>query len=313
MKNVLLFSCAILLLILFVGCKEKKSTEVINTPKKAEKEFKTVELDGYKINYLDMGEGEPVVFVHGAISDYRVWEAQMDTFAEKYQVIAISRRYAYPNDQTLNDSNDYSVKAHATDLVSILQKLNLGPVHLIGHSYGGFTSLVATLEQPDLVESLILLEPPVNSLLENVPEAAGLGEDFANDVVIPAAKAFNENNDEAAVALFIGGVMGDSLYYEKAAQSEKTMWLANTPDLKAIASGADVFEYLNCQDLEKLEVPTLLIKGELSPKSLRLTIDELHKCIQNSELKELSEASHGLQHQNPKDFNKMVLDFIENY
>jgi pimeloyl-ACP methyl ester carboxylesterase len=313
MKNRLFLTYAILLLISFTSCKNKKSTEVKDTPKKVEKEFKTLEIDGYKINYVDMGEGEPVVFVHGAISDYRVWDAQMDAFAENYRVIAISRRYAYPNDQTHKDSNDYSVKAHAKDLQNILQKLDLGPVHLVGHSYGGYTSLVAMLKNPDLVKSLILLEPPVSSMLENVPEAAGLGEEFANKVIIPAAKAFEENNDEAAVALFVGGVMADSLYFEKAPQNERTMWLANTPDIKAIASGADVFEYLNCQDFAELKVPTLLLKGEHSPKSLRLTSDELHKCIQNSELKELSNASHGLQHQNPEDFNKIVLEFIEKY
>ncbi len=303
----------LLVILSFTNCKNKQNIDPMNTSKKSEMEFKTLDLDGYKISYIDIGEGEPVVFVHGAISDYRVWEAQMNPFSEKYRVIALSRRYAYPNDQTLRDSNDYSVKAHAKDLQNILQKLNLGPVHLAGHSYGGFTSLVATLENPDLVKSLILLEPPVGSMLENVPEAAGLDEEFANKVVIPAAKAFEGNNDEAAVALFVGGVMGDSLYFDKAPQNERAMWLANTPELKAIASGADLFEYLNCQDFEGLKVPTLLIKGEHSPKSLRLTSDELHKCIENSELKELPKASHGLQHQNPVGFNKMVLAFIEKH
>lgn len=285
--------------------------QAVNTLKKSERKLKSLDLDNYKINYIDIGEGEPILFVHGAISDYRVWEAQMDAFSEKYRVIALSRRYAFPNDQTLMDSNDYSVKAHAKDLQNILKKLNLGPVHLVGHSYGGFTSLVATLENPDLVKSLILLEPPVSSLLENVPEAAGLDEQFVNKVVIPAAKAFGDNNDEAAVALFVGGVMGDSLYFDKAPQNERAMWLANTPEIKAIASGADLFEYLTCQDFEGLKIPTLLMKGEYSPKSLRLTSDELHKCIQNSQLKELPNASHGLQHQNIEGFNKTVLEFIE--
>jgi len=70
---------------------------------------------------------------------------------------------------------------------------------------------------------------------------------------------------------------------------------------------------LNCQDFEKLKVPVLLIKGERSPKNLRLTSDQLHKCIQNSKLKDLPNASHGLQHQNPEDFNTIVLDFIEKH
>ncbi|WP_373518947.1 alpha/beta fold hydrolase [Pricia sp.] len=285
----------------------------MNTLKKSERELKTLELDGYKISYLDIGEGEPVVFVHGTISDYSVWEAQMDTFSENYRVIALSRRYAYPNDQTNSNSKDYSVKAHAKDLVGFLQKLNAGPVHLVGHSFGGFTSIISALERPDLIKSLTLLEPPATSLLENLPEAEGLMAEFINNVVIPASKAFNENNDEAATALFVGGVMGDSLYFDKAPQNEKGMWLANIPELKAYASGADLLPLLNCQDFEKLKVPVLLIKGELSPKIFRLASDQLHKCIQNSTLEELPNASHGLQHQNPEGFNKIVLEFIEKH
>lgn len=313
MKNCIFFTSVFFLLVVNFSCKNKQNTQGVNTPNKSERELKTQLLDGYKINYIDIGEGEPVVFLHGSISDYRVWEAQMDTFAVNHRVIALSRRYAYPNDQTIGDSNDYSIPAHAKDLVDFLQKLNAGPVHLVGHSFGGFTSLVATLERPDLIKSLTLLEPPVFSLLENVPEAEGLTEEFINNVVIPASKAFGENDDEAATALFVEGVMGDSLYFDKAPQNEKRMWLANTTELKAIASGADLFPLLNCQDFEKLDIPILLIRGEHSPKFLRLISEQLHKCILNSEHKELSNATHGLQHQNPEGFNKIVLEFIENH
>src|SRR5665811_1627326 len=149
MKNSIFFTSAIFLLVTNFSCKNKQNTEAVNTLKKSERELKTLELDGYKISYIDIGEGEPVVFVHGTISDYRVWEAQMDTFSENYRVIALSRRYAYPNDQTISDSNDYTVKAHAKDLIEFLQKLNLGPIHLVGHSFGGYTSIISALERPD--------------------------------------------------------------------------------------------------------------------------------------------------------------------
>src|SRR5665811_72374 len=108
MKNSIFFTSAIFLLVTNFSCKNKQNTEAVNTLKKSERELKTLELDGYKISYIDIGEGEPVVFVHGTISDYRVWEAQMDTFSENYRVIALSRRYAYPNNQTISDSNAVS-------------------------------------------------------------------------------------------------------------------------------------------------------------------------------------------------------------
>jgi len=313
MKSHLLYIIVLFLLFGHVGCKQKPQNKILREEDNSDMGLKTMVVDGYNFNYLDIGKGEPVVFVHGTIGDYRVWEAQMDTFAVNHRAIALSRRFAYPNDQTLSDSNDYSIPAHAQDLVQFLKKLDIGPVHLVGHSYGAFTSLVAALEHPELLKSLTLGEPPVNSLLENLPEAEGLRAEFINNIVIPASEAFNENKDEEAVALFIGGVLGDSLYFDKASRDEKDLMMDNTPELRAIASGADLFPSLYCPDFKKLEIPVLLIKGDSSPRDLRLIIDQLHPCIKDSELAELPNASHGLEFENPEGFNKIVLEFINKH
>ncbi len=283
----------------------------MNVTKRSDRDLKTLDLDGYKIHYVDVGEGEPVVLVHGGISDFRIWESQLDAFAAEHRVIAISRRFAYPNDQTISDPNECAAGAHARDLIGFLQKLDPGPVHLIGHSFGGFISIMAALERPDLLKSLTLLEPPASSVVAGMPEADRLWAEFINQVMVPAGKAFVEGKDEEAVACFIGGVMADPSYYESAPQPDRNMWLANTPELKVVVSGADLFPRLSCLDLEGFEIPVLLIKGEQSPGFIRLISDQLHRCIPNSELKELPNASHGLQHQNPAGFNKMVLEFID--
>ena len=86
--------------------------------------------------------------------------AQMDTFSKNHRVIAYSRRYAYPNKQVINDSADYTVTPHAKELAEFIKALNLEQVHLVGHSYGAFTALLATIDHPELVRSLTLGEPP---------------------------------------------------------------------------------------------------------------------------------------------------------
>src|SRR4026208_2565868 len=72
-------------------------------------ELKAVFINGDSIHYIDIGKGDPVVFVHGAVGDYRTWEAQMDTFAKNHRVISYSRRFAYPNKQVINDSAELTV------------------------------------------------------------------------------------------------------------------------------------------------------------------------------------------------------------
>ena len=276
-------------------------------------ELKTVFVNNDSISYMDIGKGEPVVFVHGTVGDYRVWGAQMDTFAKNHRVIAYSRRYAYPNKQIINDSADYSVTVHSKDLIQFLKTLDIGPVHLVGHSYGAFTSLITALEHPELLRSLTLGEPPVISLLQNVSDGGNLLNDFGTNVFIPTAEAFKNDDDKKAVELFIGGVIGDSLYFSQAPQLKKDIMMDNILELRGVVLTKNLFPPLACDYIKTLKIPVLLLKGDRSPKALTTIIDELATCIENNELVTLSNSSHGLPYENPIEFNKVVLDFIHKH
>ena len=273
-------------------------------------QLRSVLVNDYEINYLDIGDGEAVVFVHGGLGDYRTWKAQMDAFSRDYRVIAISRRYAYPNKQEAHDSNDYSVTPHAEDLTQLLKTLDLGPVHLVGHSYGGFTSLLAALEHPELLRSLTLGEPPVMSLLAYVPEGDVAGGEFAQNVLAPTAEEFLSGNDEKAVDLFIGGVLGNSEYFQNIPKSQRELLMSNAFGLRGVILTENPFPPLDCESVSNLQTPTLLIKGDSSPKVFGEIVNVLAQCIDGSELAILSDASHGLEYENPVEFNRIVLDFI---
>ena len=270
-------------------------------------------INEYSINYLDVGEGELIVLVHGGVGDYRTWEAQIEAFSKDYRVIALSRRYAYPNKQEVNETNDYSVTQHSQDLSQFLKTIDVGPVHLIGHSYGAFTCLMTTLEYPALVKSLTLGEPPVMSFLQYVPDGEKLGNDLVMNTFIPAVQAFNDNYIEKAVEIFIGGVLNDPLYFSKANKEQKELMMDNAFGLRGVLSAENPFPPLSCDDLEKFKTPTLFIKGDKSPEILTKITDELAKCINDSELKVLSNSSHGLEYENPEEFNKIVQEFISKH
>jgi pimeloyl-ACP methyl ester carboxylesterase len=188
--------------------------------------MKSIFINGDSIHYIDIGKGDPVVFVHGSLGDYRTWEAQMDTFAKNHRVITYSPRFAYPNRQIINDSADYTVIPHAKDLAEFIKALNLEPVHLVGHSYGAFTALLTTRDHPELVRSLTLGEPPVMSFLSNVPGGDTMVNNFITKTIIPAATAFKNNDNEKAVSTFIAGVMGDSLYFANIPQRGREIMMA---------------------------------------------------------------------------------------
>jgi pimeloyl-ACP methyl ester carboxylesterase len=87
----------------------------------------------------------------------------------------------------------------------------------------------------------------------------------------------------------------------------------NILELRAVVSEENLFPPLACDYIKTLKTPVLLIKGDRSPEILTTIIDELAACIEDNELATLSNSSHGLEYENPIEFNKIVLDFINKH
>lgn len=270
-----------------------------------EPELKSIFINGDSIHYIDMGKGVPVVFVHGALSDYRTWRHQIDTFANNHRVIVYSRRFAWPNQQTIIDSSKHSYASHVNDLAELLKALKLEPAHLVGHSSGAFIALLVGMEHPELVRSLTLGEPPVLSLLPAPSQ---------NDVnpVPEVAKAFMNNEQEKAVRIFINYAMGDSSYFSRLSQFDREIVMTNTQELRAIAFGMDLKPTVTCKDLEKIKTPVLLLGGDKSLSFFALIFSKMEPCLSNKEKATLP-TSHALGIENPSEFKKVVLGFIDRH
>ncbi|HKC37780.1 MAG TPA: alpha/beta hydrolase [Chitinophagaceae bacterium] len=303
---------AVFVFILF-ACNNNSEKKESNTIQPTTPEIKSVFVNGDSLHYIDIGKGDPVVFIHGTLDDYRVWQMEMDTFSKDHRVIAYSRRYAYPNKQVFNDSADYTVTVHARDLEEFIKSLNLGPVHLVGHSYGAYTALLTTLAHPELVKTLTLGEPPVIPLLQNVPGGDTVVNSFMSRSLIPAANAFRSGNPEKGISVFIGGVIGDTGFYSKMPPEVQKMMMTNVLELRGAVLSKNPFPPLNCDDLKKINIPVLLISGEMTAPLFKAVTDELNKCLPKKEKAVLPHATHGLEIENPGDFNRIVLGFIDKH
>src|SRR6266545_4425809 len=129
-----------------------------------------VRVNGVQLEYAEEGAGVPVVFSHGGSSDLRYWEPQRPAFAARYRFVAYSQRFHGAGPWPAE--GDYSASAHAADLVAIMRRLGVGPVHLVGFSRT--TALHAALREPGLVRSLTVLEPNVPWILEGAPGGEAL-------------------------------------------------------------------------------------------------------------------------------------------
>ena len=271
----------------------------------SEMQSREVQINGLTLHYIELGQGTPVVLVHGTLEDYRTWDGQLDALSKGYRLISYSRRYHYPNEWP-KDSTDYSVTIHARDLAALIKALDLPPVHLIGHSYGAFIAFLVARDHPEVIRSLTLGEPPVMPLLKTTPEGDALLTTFIKTSIVPSSEAFKQGNDEEGVQRFVNGVLGEGSY-EKVPPPFLKRVMDNVQELKGETSSRDLFPPTTCEDVQKVKAPTLLIDGERSPKMFRLINDRLEHCLPSVERATIPAASHQMEVENPQAFNEKVL------
>jgi non-heme chloroperoxidase len=283
----------------------------------------TMIINGSGFEYIEEGHGTPVIFVHGSLNDYRVWKDQVELFSKHYHAIAYSRRYHYPNKWT-GDGSDYSIDLHAQDLAAIIKSLGAGPAHLVGSSYGAYTSLMTAIKNPELVKSLVLGEPPILPLL--MPSRSPLNilslyiKDFSTAKSFmnfglkhmkPATEAVINNQLDKGVRLFTTGVMGEEEYDNLSAE-RKAAIMDNAPEFKAemIYGGFPPFPK---EEAGRMTIPALLVCGQNSPKFFHSISDRLERILPNNEKVVVPDAGHFIHGENPDYYNKKVLDFLANH
>ena len=105
---------------------------------------KQAEAAGASFPVVDVGKGEPILFVHGAFADHRAWEPVRDTVAEGHRFIAYTQREFGTTDWP--DEPVYGQDVHESDLVALLDTWG-EPMHLVGWSYSGPIVLQAAARQ----------------------------------------------------------------------------------------------------------------------------------------------------------------------
>src|ERR1700733_9069060 len=120
--------------------------------------MQTLHVNGYDMAYLEVGRGPPLVCVHGTLGDFRTWSAVFGPLSNKHRVISLSLRHFFPEHWD-GVGDDYLMAQHVDDTIGFIEKLDAGPVDLMGHSRGGHISFRIAQHRPDLLRRLILAEP----------------------------------------------------------------------------------------------------------------------------------------------------------
>lgn len=271
---------------------------------------KQISVNGVDLTYIEQGTGEPVVLVHGSLGDFRDWSEQIAAFSARYRVIALSRRYHWPN-ATPNPGDEYSIADHVDDLAAFIETLGIAPARLIGDSYGALTVLTLAASRPGLARMLVLGEPPLFPWLRESGDGTVLFDGFTAGAWDPADRARRRGETEAMVRLFIDGVIGPGTF-ERIPPPDRAAMLENAPELAAELQSQAVSLYptLTCDDVSRIDVPVLLLNGEVSPRLFGIVQDMLAACLPAVERRTIPNASHGMQSGNPGAYNETVFAFL---
>ena len=281
----------------------------------------SVDLGGVSLYYEELGTGRPVVFVHGIPTDYRAWSAQMEPFSRKHRALALSRRYATPN-QRQGDMTDSTVGNNAADLKRFIERLGTGPVDIVGHSYGGFAAAYLAADHPDLVSSLVLVEPAVSTLLVanqksaaqllglllRSPSVALAARRFQSRSLGPSLKALESGDLARATELNVDGVQDWPGAYAKMPEETRRMMLDNA---RTVAELKTEFPRFTAEEARKISAKTLIVNGESSSLWLRRIGELLAGAVPKAEALVVPGARHFPHMENPEFFNGKVLAFLE--
>jgi pimeloyl-ACP methyl ester carboxylesterase len=270
---------------------------------------KEVEVNGVRLSYVDEGSGEPVVFVHGLVTDLRTWQPLKQAIAGQHRFIAYTQRY-FGTKPWNDEGEQFSVAALADDLAKFIVALDAGPVHLVAWSYGGQVATVTALNSPSLIRSLILYEPSVMSVL---PEASGEAETAREDrarMLAPAIAASKAGDCVKASRLLLESVIklspGGSYLESESLQTMVDENARATPLALAAPPPPDV----TCDMLKNFSRPTLVMRGEQTHTAYVLINEAIVKCIPGAKQVVLANVNHDGPLRDPAGFSAAILDFL---
>ncbi len=252
---------------------------------------------GLKVAYERVGEGPPLVFVHGAAEDGRVWQPQVGALADEFTVVAWDEPGA-------GGSSDvpagFGLADYADCLAAVVEALALGPAHVAGLSWGGTVVLELYRRHPGLVGSLILVDTYAGWKGSLPEEEVRARVEHARRMLQAPAEAF----DSTLPGLFAGDPPAEFVaLLEQIAAAVRPESLRTQLFVMAEADQRDL--------LPRIAVPTLLIWGELDARSPLSVARQFEQAIPDTKLVVIPGCGHVSNLEQPEQFNEAVREFCQ--
>lgn len=270
-----------------------------------------VETNGVATYYERSGDGPPVVFIHGAGLDHRMWRPQIAALEAEYETVAYDYRGHGGTEPT--DREALSVGLLAEDLRALVQELGLDRPVLCGHSYGGLIAAEYAIRYPDDVAGLVFADGRtdygenvfekmivrINPVFERLEEIVGekridATKQFISERVMDADQAPNEEIPEL-------GMTRDE-YTEDARDAAPDDLTQKLLDAGIAYVGTSPTDF---------HVPVLYAYGEMTANVIADKAERLERAPTDVRVEEIQGGGHGFPLEQPEAFVEVLREFLE--
>lgn len=259
-----------------------------------------IDIGGLRIAFKRVGEGPPLVLLHGALSDSRVWRRQLDELSDEFTVVAwdapgCGRSSDPPAPETFRLSD------YANCLAGLVDALGLGRAHVLGLSFGGGLALELYRRHPTVPKTLVLASAYAGWAGSLPPE----------EVERRRQRALREADlpPEQWVPGYLPGLFTETAPPGLIDEAVAIMSETRPAGMKAMMYA---FAEADLRDvLPLIEVPTLLLYGEADRRSPLNVAEGLHAKIPTSKLVVMPGVGHDSNLEAPETFNTEVRSFLQ--
>jgi pimeloyl-ACP methyl ester carboxylesterase len=269
-----------------------------------------VVVDDRPINVIELGQGPPLLFLHGLSGSWPNWLEQLPTFAETHRVIALDLpgfgRSPLP-------AGDVSICGYARILDALLDALEVAHAAVVGNSMGGFIAAELAISFPQRVERLALISPAGLSTHGNPQGVRALPWIRRLERALAAGTGWVATHADTMVrrpvlrnAAF-GTIVPHPTRLPAPLVAEQLRGSGKPGFVPALQA---ILEYDFSERLGEIVCPTLIVWGDRDRVVTVRDADRFHKLIPGSRKVVFEDTGHMAMLERPAAFNALLADFL---
>jgi sigma-B regulation protein RsbQ len=248
-------------------------------------------LDRHAVRVTGRADGAPIVFAHGFGCDQTLWRFITPAFERAYRVITFDYVGAGRSDRGAYDSERYaSLDGYASDILEICHALELEAVTLVGHSVSATVAMLASIAEPSLFDSLVLVTPSPR-YVDDPPGYVG---------------GFQRADIDALLGMMDVNATGWAAYL--ASDLEDTFCSIDPVMARQFAEVTFLSD--NRGDVEMVSVPTLILQVSNDVVAPPDVAQYLHRRLPQSTLRVIEGTGHCPHVSHPDETARLMLEFL---